>query len=618
METLFEMGFANALTVAVLAPLAWIVCRITKRPAWSHAVWLIVLLKLVTPPLVRVPIGPAFAREDQPVANRVAGDLVPQDPGSSHAVEPPHSPLAASAPAQSHIDPQPGVSEYRVPSHPVGHPIAHPIATPPTAWPRVSWPRVSWTTILASVWLAGSASWMLLASWRIVRFARLIRSAPIAPESIVQWAETLSDGLGLRRAPIVVLVKSRVSPMVWSLGGRSRLVIPEALWDRLDDDQKAAMLVHELAHLKRGDPWVRMLEMIATGLYWWHPAMWLARKELHRAEEACCDLWVVWALPKAKRQYASALVEAVDFLSESRPMRLPLGASGMGQVEDLSRRIKMIMRSDMPRGLSRFGTLTAVILAAMLLPWRPSAAQQDPAKPAEKPSETKRVDAGSVDPTSTEKVSDKAKVLKIEDVEFPNLAGASPKLRSEWKRAKDRLVLSRQMRENGHVSASQLSSDEGALEKIRFEIIKEKKLLEDAPKLAEQERKLLQSHVDVQKAGVAKAEAQRQVAAAQNARMARHEKRGPGFVSLEEKEHAQADLAIAQAGVAEAKAMLAEAELKLANAAERSEIYLKDAAPRDVNQRIDELESKLESILKEIKDLRRDAKPLPDTIKPRS
>ena len=131
---------------------------------------------------------------------------------------------------------------------------------------------------------------------------------------------------------------------------------------------------------------MRMLELVATGLFWWHPALWLARQELHRAEEECCDLWVVWALPKLKRTYAVALVEAVEFLSEARPGALPIGASGMGQVEDLSRRIGMIMRGDTPRGLSRAGTLAALGLGLLLLPWRPTIAQDAPraedAKPA--------------------------------------------------------------------------------------------------------------------------------------------------------------------------------------------------------------------------------------------
>src|SRR6202022_2157966 len=101
-----------------------------------------------------------------------------------------------------------------------------------------------------------------------------------------------------------------------------------ALWDRLTSEQQTTLLTHELAHLRRRDHWVRGLELVVTGLYWWHPIVWWARRELRQAEEECCDAWVVAALPRAAKAYAIALMETLDFLSEARPA-LPLGASGI-------------------------------------------------------------------------------------------------------------------------------------------------------------------------------------------------------------------------------------------------------------------------------------------------
>ena len=55
--------------------------------------------------------------------------------------------------------------------------------------------------------------------------------------------------------------------------------------------EQDAVLAHELAHLKRRDHWVRRLEAIVLGLYWWYPGAWWARRQLERAEEECCDAW---------------------------------------------------------------------------------------------------------------------------------------------------------------------------------------------------------------------------------------------------------------------------------------------------------------------------------------
>jgi hypothetical protein len=155
--------------------------------------------------------------------------------------------------------------------------------------------------------------------------------------------------------------------MLWSLGGRPRLLLPTALWNRLDDDQRRTLLAHELAHLRRGDPWVRGVELLATGLFWWHPVLWLARRELREAEEQCCDAWVLWALPGSARAYATALVCTVDYLCEARAA-LPAVASGFGQGTLLKRRLTMIMRGTAPRTLSWSGALAALGLGIMLLP----------------------------------------------------------------------------------------------------------------------------------------------------------------------------------------------------------------------------------------------------------
>jgi beta-lactamase regulating signal transducer with metallopeptidase domain len=59
------------------------------------------------------------------------------------------------------------------------------------------------------------------------------------------------------------------------------------------------------------------LELAVLAIYWWCPLAWWARRELQRAEEECCDPWVLAILPESARAYALALVEAVDFLSDA-------------------------------------------------------------------------------------------------------------------------------------------------------------------------------------------------------------------------------------------------------------------------------------------------------------
>jgi RND family efflux transporter MFP subunit len=173
--------------------------------------------------------------------------------------------------------------------------------------------------------------------------------------------------------------------MLWALSAAPRLILPAELWARLGEAQQDAVLAHELAHLRRRDHWVRWLELAALGLYWWHPAAWWARRELGKAEERCCDAWVVWALPGAAEAYAAALLDTVTFLSASRSA-VPVGASGAGRILELKRRLGMILNGStskaapaVPRGVLGLG-VAALLLLPVWAPGDPPAPAQSPAK----------------------------------------------------------------------------------------------------------------------------------------------------------------------------------------------------------------------------------------------
>jgi hypothetical protein len=162
--------------------------------------------------------------------------------------------------------------------------------------------------------------------------------------------------------------------MLWAVGRSPRLLFPVQLLERLTPEQRAGLLTHELAHLRRRDHWVRIVEFLVLGLYWWCPLVWWACAELREAEEECCDAWVVWALPGGSRAYALALVVTVDFLAAAPP-DLPLLASGIGHVQRLKRRLTMILGGTTPRTLTFSGLLGLAGLGLLLLPLVPTRAQ---------------------------------------------------------------------------------------------------------------------------------------------------------------------------------------------------------------------------------------------------
>ncbi len=335
MDALMRIGLTNAALAGLLAVPALLASwLLPKRPAVAHALWLLVLLKLLTPPLIGLPVwsAPAAPPEPEPPAFECGKGLP--------AVEP-------AEPAADAPEPPPET---------------------PAPWPVGG--------MLVVIWLGGSAAYLLIAVIRLRRLNALLSELPDAGIDIAP----LAARLGLRRVPRVLLAPGRVPPMLAAAWPPPWIVLPRELWATLDPAQHEALLLHELAHLARGDHWVRRLELLVLALYWWCPVAWLACREIRRAEEECCDAWVTWASPESGPAYAGALVETAAFLSGGP--RVPIGACGAAPILTLKRRLAMILLGSTPRGLSWAG-LALVAALALGLPLVPVAA--DPPKPAERP-----------------------------------------------------------------------------------------------------------------------------------------------------------------------------------------------------------------------------------------
>lgn len=343
MSGIVQVLLGNTSVAIVLAMLALVALR-WRKPALSHALWLLVLIKLVTPGIVEAPV-PA------PDLSAWVGEHA--ETGSDVVME-----------ADEGLGEEAGTRGSA--------PTTVVAATKGGSW--------GVREGLMGVWAAGTVVVLGRASVRVVRFRRLLREgSDAAGEAVQDEAAELAGRLGLDWCPEVRVVRegAAVGPMVYFDGGRPVLVVPGGLVGRLSPGRRAAVLSHELAHLRRGDHWVRMLELLVTAALWWHPLVWVARRGLHEAEEQCCDAWVVWALPggEGRREYASALVDAVEYYSAAagRPA-LPPVASGLGQLKYLRRRIAMIVTHGPSRTLS-LAAKGLVLLAALALPVVPGCAR---------------------------------------------------------------------------------------------------------------------------------------------------------------------------------------------------------------------------------------------------
>jgi hypothetical protein len=173
------------------------------------------------------------------------------------------------------------------------------------------------------------------------------------------------------------------APFIWPVG-TATLVLPR---DWPEDTTQAsidALLVHELAHLKRRDHFVAWMQLAAGVIWWWNPLFWYVRATLREQAELACDAWVIATLPDGRRAYAESLITLSGPALQGRSspsMAAVVGADAVSR-RMLERRLVMIMKGRTPLRLPVTGFVTLALAAALTLPaWASNGQQQPPPPP---------------------------------------------------------------------------------------------------------------------------------------------------------------------------------------------------------------------------------------------
>jgi beta-lactamase regulating signal transducer with metallopeptidase domain/HEAT repeat protein len=237
-----------------------------------HLVWLVTLAALLL-----VPGLTAWA----PIPIRV----LPAMPKSASAAK---SPLngASPLPAANTVGAA-DKSEKRVVTAPIGATTDASLAADIGGKIAAS-PVLSVLSIIFLVWaavllvIAASLGYATLMVHRIVNRARPLDSA--------DWLSPLfevSDRLALEEPPR--LLRSDDAKMPFACGVfRATIVLP-AECDSWSLDRRRAVLLHELAHVRRHDLIGHTLSRLACAVYWFHPLVWTAAKQLRSESERACD-----------------------------------------------------------------------------------------------------------------------------------------------------------------------------------------------------------------------------------------------------------------------------------------------------------------------------------------
>mgnify|MGYP001269774127 CR=1 FL=1 len=333
----------NTIFALCLALVAILVSKKTNCPPLVHLLWLLVFVKLVTPPLLKVSVPASFGSNEQVVA-------------SQHLRE-------ATTTGTENTEPA-AVQQ--------GH-LSHPERNTNTTFVTKTYQTAR--PYLVSLWGLGTLSVFFWSLFRVAKFNRLLKEqTETAPKSLRLMGNEIAARLNIRRPPSFTVTKVHLIPMVWWCGGHVRVIIPQTLLQELPAKDLRWVLAHELAHVKRRDYLTRWLQWIVYVLFWWNPVVWWADRNLRAVEEVCCDSLVLSCLNAQPREYGNSLLLAIEHLA-SPAFRPPALASQITSGGFIQRRFEIMLSRNSEQHMSwRIKTLF-LLLVLLVLPLGFAAAQ---------------------------------------------------------------------------------------------------------------------------------------------------------------------------------------------------------------------------------------------------
>ena len=223
--------------------------------------------------------------------------------------------------------------------------------------------------LLPWLWVVGSPVTFATLSLGLVGTGRLRRrSEPLVEGPIVDSLARLRRALGIGQRVGVAVCDSLVSPVLVGIV-RPMILLPPAALTGWSPEEVEMVLLHELAHVRRWDNLVNLLQRIVESLLFFHPCVWWVSSWVRRDREECCDAVVVrhTAQPQAYAELLVALAANGPQLSAAASLamaRHPLGGR-IRRILKLEEEPMLVSRKMM--GLIVCGALALVLAAPLLL-----------------------------------------------------------------------------------------------------------------------------------------------------------------------------------------------------------------------------------------------------------
>ncbi len=216
---------------------------------------------------------------------------------------------------------------------------------------------------LVVLWFVGvvTLSIRLLGSLLVTQRLRT-RLTKAVPKEIEERLENLASQLKLKSVSVVESLSVQVPMVIGWL--RPIILLPTSALSGLSVGQLEMILAHELAHIRRHDYLVNLLQTVIETLFFYHPAVWWVSRNIRETREHCCDDLAIALCGGNKYHYARALA-SLDSLRPNSNLAVSNIAAAANGGSLLKRIERLAGRNPQTGGIMNW----LVSLMLVVIPW---------------------------------------------------------------------------------------------------------------------------------------------------------------------------------------------------------------------------------------------------------
>ena len=221
-------------------------------------------------------------------------------------------------------------------------------------------PALSWQHGLALAWgLVGFGIFLFAIVRQRIAHRKIVRLPRVKSETLNALLTACQRRAEVRRRLRMVAAPSGSGVAVFGFLRVTHLIVPADLEERYSETEIRGILLHELAHVRRGDLLINWIVLAVECLHWFNPLVWFAGRRFLADREVLCDRAALRGLnSEQRRDYGTALIKALQL--GRAPQSCPALVPFVSRKAELEHRLTMIAK---PHSRSLFLQLTAAAFA---------------------------------------------------------------------------------------------------------------------------------------------------------------------------------------------------------------------------------------------------------------